>query len=168
MTEEIQKNKGISRRTIVKGAAWSVPVIAAAVATPLAAASGDVEVGAFSVDGDCGTLGLLFPGFEITAGPSVPLPAGTVINITATGVANVQLFSISSALADIQLLGPTSQQITLVADLPAGASFEARALVGLGVGSVLTATATLPSGYVATGAKTSGTLSQTAILCTDG
>ncbi|MDF2559440.1 MAG: hypothetical protein K0R99_886 [Microbacterium sp.] len=39
MTEEIQKNKGISRRTIVKGAAWSVPVIAAAVATPLAAAS---------------------------------------------------------------------------------------------------------------------------------
>jgi hypothetical protein len=39
VTEEIQKNKGISRRTIVKGAAWSVPVIAAAVATPLAAAS---------------------------------------------------------------------------------------------------------------------------------
>ncbi|MFB8189666.1 hypothetical protein ACFC14_10105 [Microbacterium sp. NPDC055988] len=40
MTEEIQKNKGVSRRTLVKGAAWSVPVIAAAVATPLAAASG--------------------------------------------------------------------------------------------------------------------------------
>ncbi|MGV2982226.1 hypothetical protein ACNPNP_00860 [Microbacterium sp. AGC85] len=36
MTEE---NKGLSRRTVVKGAAWSVPVIAAAVATPLAAAS---------------------------------------------------------------------------------------------------------------------------------
>jgi hypothetical protein len=39
VTEEIQKNKGVSRRTLVKGAAWSVPVIAAAVATPLAAAS---------------------------------------------------------------------------------------------------------------------------------
>lgn len=39
MTEEIQKNTGVSRRTLVKGAAWSVPVIAAAVATPLAAAS---------------------------------------------------------------------------------------------------------------------------------
>ncbi|QNA91998.1 MULTISPECIES: hypothetical protein [unclassified Microbacterium] len=166
MTEEIQKNKGISRRTIVKGAAWSVPVIAAAVATPLAAAS-VVDVGAFSVDGDCGTLGLLFPGFEITAGPSAPLPAGTVITITATGIANVQLFSISSALADIQLLGPTSQQITLVADLPAGTSFDARAVVGLGVGSTLTATATLPAGYTATGAKTSGSLSQTAILCSD-
>lgn len=36
MTEE---NKGLSRRTVVKGAAWSVPVIAAAVATPLASAS---------------------------------------------------------------------------------------------------------------------------------
>lgn len=167
MTEENTNSKGFSRRTVVKGAAWSVPVIAAAVATPLAAAS-VTDVGAFSVDGDCGTLGLLFPGFEITAGPSAPLPAGTVITITATGVANVQLFSISSALADIQLLGPTSQQITLVADLPAGTSFDARAVVGLGVGSTLTATATLPSGYTATGAKTTGTLSQTAILCTDG
>jgi hypothetical protein len=38
MTEENQ-SKGFSRRTVVKGAAWSVPVIAAAVATPLAAAS---------------------------------------------------------------------------------------------------------------------------------
>jgi hypothetical protein len=41
MTEDIQKNPGLSRRTVVKGAAWSVPVIAAAVATPLAAASTD-------------------------------------------------------------------------------------------------------------------------------
>ncbi|KJQ55071.1 hypothetical protein [Microbacterium sp. SA39] len=39
MTEEINTSKGFSRRTVVKGAAWSVPVIAAAVATPLAAAS---------------------------------------------------------------------------------------------------------------------------------
>ncbi|MFB8190910.1 hypothetical protein ACFC14_16455 [Microbacterium sp. NPDC055988] len=35
-----QDNRGISRRTLVAGAAWSVPVIAAAVALPLAAASG--------------------------------------------------------------------------------------------------------------------------------
>ncbi|MGB3374302.1 MAG: hypothetical protein WBA87_04095 [Microbacterium sp.] len=33
----------ITRRTIVKGAAWSVPVIAAAVAAPMAAASGDTD-----------------------------------------------------------------------------------------------------------------------------
>lgn len=36
MTEE---KKTLSRRTVVKGAAWSVPVIAAAVATPFASAS---------------------------------------------------------------------------------------------------------------------------------
>ncbi|MBN9156723.1 MAG: hypothetical protein J0I37_04700 [Microbacterium sp.] len=54
MTNEIQKNadaftassdsftatsKSVSRRTLVKGAAWSVPVIAAATAVPMAAAS---------------------------------------------------------------------------------------------------------------------------------
>ncbi|WP_168429508.1 MULTISPECIES: hypothetical protein [unclassified Microbacterium] len=32
-------NDSISRRTVIRGAAWSVPVIAAAIATPLAAAS---------------------------------------------------------------------------------------------------------------------------------
>lgn len=37
-----QDNQGLSRRTLVKGAAWSVPVIAAAVALPMAAASGNI------------------------------------------------------------------------------------------------------------------------------
>lgn len=36
-------NQPISRRTVVKGAAWSVPVIAVAIATPLAAASQPVQ-----------------------------------------------------------------------------------------------------------------------------
>lgn len=39
MTEEVQPTSGLSRRAIVKGAAWSLPVVAVAVATPLAAAS---------------------------------------------------------------------------------------------------------------------------------
>jgi hypothetical protein len=38
MTEKT--NKGVDRRTVLKGAAWSAPVIALAVATPTAAASG--------------------------------------------------------------------------------------------------------------------------------
>lgn len=33
------EKSGVSRRTVIKGAAWSVPVIAAAVAVPMAAAS---------------------------------------------------------------------------------------------------------------------------------
>lgn len=43
---EQNKNSGLSRRTMVKGAAWSVPVIAVAAATPSAAAStvADVDI----------------------------------------------------------------------------------------------------------------------------
>ena len=37
--QEHVDTRGVSRRTLVKGAAWSVPVVAVAVATPLAAAS---------------------------------------------------------------------------------------------------------------------------------
>lgn len=33
-------DEGLSRRSVIKGAAWSVPVIAAAIAVPMAAASG--------------------------------------------------------------------------------------------------------------------------------
>ncbi|MGV2982670.1 hypothetical protein ACNPNP_03095 [Microbacterium sp. AGC85] len=51
-----KQSGGIPRRTIVKGAAWSVPVIAVAIATPLAAASvGGVTLeftnGPYSVNG---------------------------------------------------------------------------------------------------------------------
>lgn len=50
MTEELTQHQGISRRTIVKGAAWSIPVMAAAVAAPAAVATGgpgwDVTVSA--------------------------------------------------------------------------------------------------------------------------
>lgn len=38
---------GVSRRTLMKGAAWSVPAIAVAVAAPMAAASGTSVVGDF-------------------------------------------------------------------------------------------------------------------------
>lgn len=61
--EDIKKT-GLSRRTIVKGAAWSVPVIAAAVAVPMAAASGHTPndmlnfyVTAFNVNGGGSSFG---------------------------------------------------------------------------------------------------------------
>lgn len=40
---ENTENQGTTRRAVVKGAAWAVPVIAVSVATPLAAASGEPE-----------------------------------------------------------------------------------------------------------------------------
>ena len=39
MTENINKSKGVDRRTVIKGAAWAAPVVAVAVSAPLAAAS---------------------------------------------------------------------------------------------------------------------------------
>ncbi|WP_223626583.1 hypothetical protein [Microbacterium sp. EST19A] len=164
MTEEIQKNKGVSRRTVVKGAAWSVPVIAAAVATPLAAAS-TVDVGAFSLDGTCGVLGVLGPGFTIQAGPTTPLPAGTTITITGGGVANIGVFSITGGTANVNVLSPTSRSIVLTAPLAAGATLAARTTLSISVAFTLNGAATLPAGYTGTGGKSAGSVSSTLILC---
>lgn len=45
MPDEVQiDSSGVSRRTLVKGAVWSVPVIAVATSAPLAAASGELAL----------------------------------------------------------------------------------------------------------------------------
>ncbi|MCS3841751.1 hypothetical protein [Microbacterium sp. AK031] len=142
MTEEIQ-NKGISRRTVVKGAAWSVPVIAAAVATPLASASTALDL---TIVGNCSgdfraaglasgiidqlatVLGLepAARNFTVTAG-STAVPAGTVLTLDNSGVLNVGLIGVTGALdvsaLNIVSLGGGVTQITLQQELPAGQSF---------------------------------------------
>ncbi|GGM42708.1 hypothetical protein [Microbacterium saperdae] len=166
MTEEIQKDKGLSRRTVVKGAAWSVPVIAAAVATPLAAASGgDVEVGAFTTAGTCGVLGVIGPGFTLTASATAPLPVGTSVIITGSGVANIGVFSVTGGTASVAVLSGTSRQITLTSELPAGATIAFRTTLSISVAFTLNEVVSLPTGYVGTGAKTAGSVSSTLILC---
>lgn len=164
MTEEIQKNSGFSRRTVVKGAAWSVPVIAAAVATPLAAAS-VVDVGAFELDGTCGILGVLGPGFTLQASATEALPVGTTVTITGSGVANIGVFSVTGGTANVDVLSPTSRQITLTTAVPAGATIDFRTTLSISVAFTLNAVAALPSGFSGTGAKTAGSVSSTLILC---
>lgn len=164
VTEEIQKNSGFSRRTIVKGAAWSVPVIAAAVATPLAAAS-NVEVGAFELDGTCGVLGVLGPGFTLQASATAPLPVGTTVTITGSGIANIGVFSVTGGTANVAVLSGTSRQITLTAALPAGATIAFRTTLSISVAFTLNAVAALPAGFDGTGAKTAGSVNSTLILC---
>lgn len=163
--EENTQNRGISRRTLVKGAAWSVPVVAAAVATPLAAASGGGNVGAFTLNGTCGVLGVIGPGFLLTASGSAPLPAGTVITITGSGVANIGVFSVTGGTATVAVLSATSRQITLTTALPAGATLALRTILSISVAFTLSATAALPSGYTGTGAKTTGGVNSTLVLC---
>ncbi|MDF2442922.1 MAG: hypothetical protein JWR01_1125 [Subtercola sp.] len=156
--------KLIQRRTIVKTAAWSVPAIALAVGVPAHAASGDIEVGAFQLNGSCGTLGLLGPGFTLQAG-SAALPVGTSITITGSGIANIGVFSITGGTANVNVLSGTSRQITLTAEVPAGATIAGRSTLSIGVAFTLNAIATLPSGYVGTGSKSAGSVSTLAVLC---
>ena len=160
----IDAEKGLDRRTVMKGAAWSVPVIALAVATPAHAAS-IVDVGAFALRGTCGTLGLLGPGFTLQAGPTTPLPVGTTVTITGSGVANIGVFSVSGGTATVNVLSGTSRQITLTAALPAGATIAIRTTLSISVAFQLNAVATLPTGYTGTGGKTAGNVSSTLILC---
>ena len=160
-TQEIgTERKRVSRRTVVRAAAWSVPVLAVAVAAPTAAAS-VVDVGAFHIDGTCGVLGLLGPGFTLTAG-SADLPIGTTIQILGSGVADIGVFSVTGGTASVAVLSGTSRQITLIAALPAGQTIAFRSTISISVDFTLTGIATAPPGYVATGSKPAGTV-QTAV-----
>lgn len=164
MTEVQQGIGRYSRRTIVKGAAWSVPVIAAAVATPLAAASTDLDVGAYTLAGTCGVLGLLGPGFTLTAG-TAPLPVGTAVTVTGSGVANIGVFGVTGGTAEVGILSGTSRLITLTAELPAGATIAFRTTLSITVAFQLSAASTLPAGYIATGSKPTGSVTSTLVLC---
>jgi hypothetical protein len=124
-----------------------------------------VDVGAFALRGSCGTLGVLGPGFTLQAGPTTPLPVGTTVTITGSGVANIGVFSVSGGTADVAVLSNTSRQITLTAALPAGATIAFRTTLSISVAFGLNAVATLPTGYSGSGAKTAGNVSSTLILC---
>lgn len=66
--QENTRTDGLSRRTVVKGAAWSVPVVAAAVAVPLAAASTPTPAATFWA-----------------TGATVSVVSGNVTNFTVEG-----------------------------------------------------------------------------------
>lgn len=154
---------GLSRRTMLKGATWSLPVIAVAVASPAASASGDI--GAFHLDGTCGVEGVLGPGFLLTASATAPIPAGTTITITGSGIANIGVFSVTGGTAGVSVLSGTSRLITTTADIPAGATIAMRTTLSISVAFTLNAVAALPIGWTGTGSKAAGSVSSTLILC---
>jgi len=164
MNKDLNLSSPATRRTVVKGAAWSVPVIAAAIAAPAASAS-TIELGALNLSGTCGVLGVIGPGFTLTASATAPIPAGTVITISGSGVANIGVFSITGGLASVAVLSGTSRQITVTSEIPAGSTLAMRTTLSISVAFNLSASVALPSGYTATGAKTAGTVSSTLILC---
>jgi hypothetical protein len=85
----MDENQGISRRTVTKAAAWSVPLLAVAVAAPLAAASTapqlNVILSSVCIEGGTGpssrgfNLAVALPGQDLPAGSVFQLDAGVAI-----------------------------------------------------------------------------------------
>ncbi|WP_353113755.1 hypothetical protein [Microbacterium sp.] len=97
MENESTAHSGVSRRAIVKGAAWAMPVIAMASAVPLATASTN-PAGNLAAEADsCDLITLNIagsgtPGFKYTVTEGV-IKAGTEIEIDAGGLANIDIGS---------------------------------------------------------------------------
>lgn len=107
---------GMKRRTVIKGAAWSVPVIAAAVATPLAAASGEPPKDATAY----GTAGSTKPGgspafFDAYGqdddGNDAKIPANTVITFSVSPETAAGTVALTTANAT--LTGPVNGVYTI-------------------------------------------------------
>lgn len=137
--------------------------VAVALTVDPAASNGDL--GALRLDGSCGVMGVLGPGFMLKAGPDQALPVGTTVVIIGSGVANIGVFSIAGGSASVTVLSGTSRHITLTAALPAGATMELRTTLSITVPFTLNAITSLPAGHVGTGAKLAGGVSSTLILC---
>ena len=157
-------DESVSRRSVVRAAAWSLPVLAVAIAAPAASAT-DVDLGAFAIYGSCGVLFVSGPGFLLTAGPDAPLPVGTTITIMGSGVANIGVFSVSGGSASVSSPTTTSRLITLTAELPASAVMALRTTLSVMASFTLNASVGIPDGYIATAAKTSGVVDSGATLC---
>lgn len=103
--ENTNEGRRIDRRTVVKGAAWSVPVIAAAAAVPMAAASGTPQVASLDIDAGC----IQVAGLQVLPGFSVKNKGGAAYQGAVSGpisvVETIDLSAITTPLGDI--LGST-------------------------------------------------------------
>lgn len=133
-------NAGVSRRTVVKGAAWSLPVIAVAVAAPLAAASGPAEatfwatgatvsvvsgnVTNYTLEGNDanGNLATLPVGSTVTI---IPQPGVTLELVSATGIV-ATLNADGSITAIIAADGVTNVRLQFRPTGPSGSGYSIR------------------------------------------
>ena len=141
-------------------------MVAVAVATPAAAASTD-DVGAFVLAGSCGNAGISRPGFTVRSG-SGGLPVDTTILITGRGVSSIGVFTATPGIATITPLSSTARLATLVSPLPAGSLLGLRTTLSTTTAFTLDARATLPEGYVGTGATSAASVSSNEFVCAPG
>lgn len=155
-----------SRRTIVKGAAWSVPVIAAAIAAPAAAASTDmIDVGRYLILGACPLKPGHAPVLSIVPGPTTGLPVGTTILLTLAGSVTFNSFGASGGGTGFTWTSPSSVLVDLPWGLLPSAVLNISSELSNTQEFTLTATASLPSGYLGTGAVTTVKISSTPDGC---
>ena len=153
-----------SRRSLLRAGVWALPAVTVTAAAPAFAAA-SADLGAFRLEGSCGVLGVLGPGFVLRAGPTA-LPVGTIVTVTGTGVANIGVFGVTGGTtADVSVLSPATRSIILTSPLPAGSRIEFRTTLSISLAFTLTGAATLPPGYTAQGAKTTAAVRSTLVLC---
>ena len=150
---------GPSRRSIAKGAAWAVPAVSVAAAAPaLAASPGDAcAPGTLKVTAVCpkpliDLLNAVPLYFTITnpAGSNCTVPAGTVINIERSGLANLDVATLNS-LANVGVLYDTATTAHLTSPLASGQSAIIRIFpAGLATASVAAAATVRIDGSSAT------------------
>lgn len=119
--------QGISRRAVTKAAAWSVPLLAVAVAAPLAAASTsdplNVTVAAMCTAGSTGpaSRGFLisvgFPGQNLPAGSVFRLDAGVALDPTYIAPSSAGVVTVAQGGNANQLLITTSVDFTPLGQL---------------------------------------------------
>lgn len=114
-----ENTRNIDRRTLLAGAAWSVPVVALAVATPFAAASGAIS-----------NLYVQWGGFEDAA---VVGSAADSTPITLRRPTEVDMFNGSSTEPV-----PTGQTVAMSIEQTAGAALASGSIVFLSVSGPIT------------------------------
>lgn len=117
--------KLVTRRTVARSAAWSIPVIAAAVAAPSASASVAPEQQNVTITADCYGLSILgvgasFPQFTITA-VGAPILAGSTFLLQGDGLANLTIGNTNGA-GLLNVISGSAAVFTLSKDIPAGAA----------------------------------------------
>jgi len=115
---------GVPRRTIVKGAAWSVPVIAAAMAVPMASASGEGISGTSPIpSGVCSAVGdiaITVTSVVLGTPVTVTLPTGFTWSDNSSG-SKVLLTDANGNVTVTGINGPSKPGIyTVVASVASG------------------------------------------------
>ena len=150
---------GPTRRQASHGIAWSVPVVAVALATPAAAASTSLtDVGAFEISID--NLNSV-SGYGFVLGGPAPLPAATIVTITITGREDAGVWRSTTIWIPPSTRGRT-RVFTLSRDIQPTENWRCfsdwNTVGGPTPEFLLEAVVTLPPGYTGTGAKTSSRL----------